>query len=539
MRSRGSRWWRRAAGLALGCTLALLLAEGLLRLLGLPDTNRLFLMTPTFAEVKFRADPELFWLMSPEHPECNEHGLRGPWCDGARADNELRLLAVGDSCTFGYGVAWQEGYAVQLERRLQAAHPDRVVRSALAALPGWSTFQDRRLLDRVLPATAPDVVVFYCGSWNDFMPAVGADDAAIAARLEASRLLALLQGAMAPDADACMQAFLRGEAPYGRRVAPSAFTTNLEHMVAACLGAGARVVLVVPSHPPDTTARCPALALYRERVVAAARRFDLPVVDLADVVQQLDPDGAPALPGEATACFLDWVHPTASLHAALAAALASALAVPAAAPAPASPPLLPPAAGRELVVALPPASTGRMQRLWLGDVPVAGAHRGPGGLHVPLPVELPPGEHVLELVDAGGRHVLGRYDVAAPGLHPTVERLGGGVRVTFRGEGPPGRLVWLWTTRSVTPRPVPTPFGPFGLDVPALARPVAGVVRFDLASDGRHQAIVAADGSWSLQVELPAAAGASPAFAQALVLDPRTRRGALTGVARIDPPAGR
>src|SRR5690606_24017420 len=150
---------------------------------GLPDTSRLFLSAEDFAAGAIRSDAECFWRLSARHPEANEHGLRGPWWEPRKTAAELRVLAVGDSCTFGWGVDWEHTWAVRLERLLQAALPDRVVRSGLLALPGYTVFQDHRLLRRLLPAAAPDVVVFYCGAWNDHVPAAGADDATRAGRL--------------------------------------------------------------------------------------------------------------------------------------------------------------------------------------------------------------------------------------------------------------------------------------------------------------------------------------------------------------------
>lgn len=529
----------RLTSCVVGCTIAVLLAEVALRALGIPDTNRLFLSAQTFAADEFTGDPDCFWRLAPRHPEANALGLRGPWWNGEKTGNELRILAVGDSCTFGFGVRWHETWGVQLERRLQTLHPDRVVTSGLAALPGYSTFQNHRLLERVLPSVRPDVVAFYCGAWNDFVPAAGASDAELAAQLAASRLLLLLRGLVRPDLEHFRQAFANGAVPHGRRVPEDAFVGHLTAMVAASRAAGAAVVLVAPSHPPDTTARYPGLAAYRDHVVAVAQRLQVPCVDLAAVSRDLDPTTGPPLPGHATACFLDWVHPAPNLHAALADRLAATL-FPAVSPAVAPstqalPPLSRTPDGATLLVAGGARGTGPLSRVWLGNRPsTAWIHDA--DLVATIPAAMPPGEHELQVVDAAGARTLGRYVVPPP---PLAARHAGCddqlARIAFSGNGEPGHIVLLWATHERAADACATPFGPFLLDAPAVRDKVAGVARFDLAAAGRHQTTVGADGSWTVTVPFRLEPGTAPrpVHAQALVFDAATLEGGLSALATI------
>lgn len=510
---------------------ALLGLEVALRWLGIPDTNRLFLSAETLAKDMFVADPELFWKLSPTHAEGNAQGMRGPWWEGPKAANEVRIVGVGDSCTFGFGVAWHETWAVQLERIVQARQPDRVVRSALAALPGYSTFQDRRLLERVFDAAQPDVVAFYCGAWNDYVPAAGADDEQLARGLAASRVVWMLGSLFQPGLDHYRKAFANGEAPYGRRVPPDAFERNLGAMIARCRRGGATPLLIAPSHPASTTARFAGLAEYRDRVFALARRENVPCVDLADVCARLDPTGAPPIPGHTTACFLDWVHPAPNLHAALAQAVARELYPEA--PAPTPPALLPQLAadGGALRVRACVRGAGPPHRVWLGAVPARATIDG-ADLCVALPGEVAPGEHALQVVDDLGARTLGRLEVPAPALRASRRTAS---ELVFEGEAVPGRLVWLWATYDRPAAAVATPFGPFVLPLPAVREPIAGVARFDLAAEGRLQAMVGADGKWSIVLPISADPNAQPrtVFAQALVIDATTLRGALTTVASM------
>ncbi|MBL8748542.1 MAG: SGNH/GDSL hydrolase family protein [Planctomycetes bacterium] len=524
---------RRVLAVAVGCVVALVAGEVAVRILGLPDTSRLFLSAQDFSPDEFRSDPELFWLLSPRHPEANGLGLRGPWFAEPKRAGEYRILAVGDSCTFGAGVAWEETWGVRLERAMQAVHPDKAVRTGLAALPGYSTFQDERLLERILPAVAPDLVVFYCGAWNDHVPAAGASDATLAARLSVSRLFVLVHALFQPGLAPVRAAFERGEAPDGRRVPVDEFERRLGAMAARCRAMGATVAFIVPSQPPDTQRRFPGLGDYRSAVQHAAERAGVVLVDLAAVCARLDPDGAPPLPGHSTACFMDWVHPTRTVYAALAAELCARVDGGTAAPEPANLPLLDLRDGAVVVAA--GADAAAPLRVWIGERPVR-ASRVDGELRATVPPRLPPGDHVLQVVDGSGARSLGIVRVAARPLD-AARGLGEGAArtIVLSGEAQPGDLVVAFVTTERLRTPLATPCGPLLVDVPGLGAPRAGVVRFDLVAAGRPHTIAGPDGRWRIDVTIPRdpSAPRRDLHAQAIVLDQATLQGALTASATI------
>jgi len=522
--TRSRSWRRRWFAAAAGTVAALLLGELVLRALGLPDTNKLFLSTEGFEPGVFVQDRDCFWRLAPG-PDSNEQGLRGPWFEAAKAANEFRVLAVGDSCTYGFGVDWEDAYAVLLERILQGHRPRDVVRSGLAALPGYSTFQNHRLLTRVLPAARPDVVVFYCGAWNDYVPTAGSSDLDLAAQLDGSRVLLLLRSIARPGLAHYRAMFERGEAPNGRRVPVEDFERLLGEMVARCRAAGAQVVLIAPSHPASTLERHPLLGTYRDRVLAIGEREKVVVVDLAEVARRLDPDGAEPVPGYTTACFLDWVHPARNLHEALAQAIAERLGAPPR-PSPDRAAAVPLLEVRDGAVRIASGGlSGPIHRAWLGDHRVAAKISG-AEVVATVPPEIPPGRHSLQIVTADGVRDLG--EVVLPPLPLRV--VASETAVTFSGEGQAGRLVVLWTATALADV-VKTAFGEFGLAIAAIRQPVAGVHRFDLAVADRYTTQVAADGTWSIAVPRTVARAADGAVhAQALVLDVGTRRGVLTAV---------
>ncbi|HEU4420120.1 MAG TPA: hypothetical protein VFT55_14390, partial [Planctomycetota bacterium] len=111
----------RIAALGIG----LVAVEALLWLLGLPADEAPFLGIE-FESGTFTADPERFWRLDARGTTyaVNEVGLRGWWpATGKRAAEHL-IVCVGDSCTFGAGVRYEDTFGMRLERLVQAALPD-------------------------------------------------------------------------------------------------------------------------------------------------------------------------------------------------------------------------------------------------------------------------------------------------------------------------------------------------------------------------------------------------------------------------------
>jgi lysophospholipase L1-like esterase len=104
-------------------------------------------------------------------------GLRGPHPAISRPPDEFRVLCLGDSVTFGLGVGDDETWPANLERFLAGSprFAGRTVNVLNGGVPGWSSVQGMRLLDRV-SWYRPDVIVFWFGM-NDVAHAWGRPDA--------------------------------------------------------------------------------------------------------------------------------------------------------------------------------------------------------------------------------------------------------------------------------------------------------------------------------------------------------------------------
>lgn len=104
------------------------------------------------------------------HPaKINGLGLRGheprPAADG---DGGLRVICLGDSFTFGWGVLDNETFPVLLEKDLDAAlqKPVDVIN---CGLPGYNTYQEHQLYKKLMAPLKPDYVIV---AWylNDLDP---------------------------------------------------------------------------------------------------------------------------------------------------------------------------------------------------------------------------------------------------------------------------------------------------------------------------------------------------------------------------------
>ena len=153
----------------------LLVAELGVRAVGLVAEPIVPFTLPGEAAGLLELDRDLFWRMKANARvelqavtvETNALGLRGPAIPEREA-RELRLLSLGESTTFGNGVAVEDTYSARLERELAdaLARPVRVIN---AGVPAWSTFQSVQYLRTRGLALEPDWVLFY-HEGNDYLP---------------------------------------------------------------------------------------------------------------------------------------------------------------------------------------------------------------------------------------------------------------------------------------------------------------------------------------------------------------------------------
>ncbi len=150
-----------------------LAVEGLVRLFGV-DTyvqNRFFILNRAldYPEV-FKKDRQLFWRFRSDRTvtsrffegrtyHINSMGLRGD--EISKTGNLPRIITLGNSCTFGWGIPDGRTYAEQLESLLDYRY--EVINGGI---PGYTSYQGKIFFERYLVKLKPQIVtILYC--WND------------------------------------------------------------------------------------------------------------------------------------------------------------------------------------------------------------------------------------------------------------------------------------------------------------------------------------------------------------------------------------
>ncbi len=295
-------------------------------------------------------DETLFWRMRPNctgtffktrNVETNSLGLRSiPPAKDKRA-NAVRLLFLGDSITFGYGVATGERYSERLAQLLGQRHPQVYWEVVNAGCVGYSSFQVGKTLRLLKDRVRPDCVFLCCGVNEGWLERVSDRDRARNLstagaqwhlRARSSQLFCAFEGFVAwarreaiaykTHEKKAFSTWLyvpgQGSAASGAlrvRSSVEEFEGNLEDAISGAHDSGARIVLINPA----TRGACPfpaeqyhasQLEQLAERSLLLASRHDLSVASLAAARTRggLSEDEF----------FLDYCHPTAAGHRLLA-----------------------------------------------------------------------------------------------------------------------------------------------------------------------------------------------------------------------------
>ena len=284
---------RELAFRVLAIAFSLALFEGALRLLDQPRYDTCWVSDNEF----WREDPVLGFAYEPGMAMAggvvNALGLRGPVPPREKPADTRRILYVGDSTVYGFGVADDEAFWSLATRAVAARHPGQRFEAMVAAAPGYSTYQSRVLVERFAPF-APDFAVFYVGAHNDERRRMYYEDAAIparAARRQAAwhRLRALRAGEFLIDRLGRWVAKQVGGPTAWRRVPPDAFEANLRAMIATARAAGARPLLLIPPLADTLAQRYPATPVYQAILKRVAAEQQVASVALEPLFAAHDP----------------------------------------------------------------------------------------------------------------------------------------------------------------------------------------------------------------------------------------------------------
>lgn len=238
----------------------------------------------------------------------------------ARAANERRLLTLGDSSVFGFGVEESDVFGAVAARELAEAW-GTPVSDVNGGTPGYTSVQALATLEDVGSQVNPTHVVI-ATLWSDLFQTDTVIERAGGQRnpLATYRLATRLFASWLPAATVgWTQGDVGAEAP-GRsaRVALERYRDTLEQLVVASRRLGAEpVVLILPA--PIDLDREPVpqlIAAYRNELKSLAVRRNLVWVDGPQIFSES---------GASNSDFYDQVHPSTSGHRLLGRALAEAL----------------------------------------------------------------------------------------------------------------------------------------------------------------------------------------------------------------------
>ena len=151
--------------------LLICILEGILRML--PDQNSnsqqnealpLWVIS-NMENSNFIPDRILFWRVPKNTPRLNTNswGLRGLEFSKHKESDVFRIITLGDSCTWGFGVKQTEEYPWVLQRLLNQSAIPVVFEVQNAGIPGFSSLQALRYLKHELLNYQPDLLTIYLG----------------------------------------------------------------------------------------------------------------------------------------------------------------------------------------------------------------------------------------------------------------------------------------------------------------------------------------------------------------------------------------
>jgi lysophospholipase L1-like esterase len=272
-------------------------------------------------------DPWLFWQLKANTTAPLDQGkmtgfiangdrMRNPEVPVERGPNDFRLLALGDSVTFGWGVLYEEAYPTLLAELLRKARPGREIQVMNAACSGYSTHQGLEMLKRRGLKYRPDVVTIWLG-WNDSVVWDGMTDAEHARLFAREHLLTssftyrVLSYALRQRGHEDVREERKETDAKRPRMPPADYQARLREMVELARGneispgRGARVVLIQGCYRDQIgSARKHGGRFeadeHQKAMAEVAKQLDVPMLSVCDALYRA---------GVRKQDFLDWGHP--------------------------------------------------------------------------------------------------------------------------------------------------------------------------------------------------------------------------------------
>jgi lysophospholipase L1-like esterase len=252
----------------------------------------------------------------------NSYGIRGPEWSAQKPDGVRRVMALGDSSVYGFGVEDDQVFTALMDDALGAG-----VEVINSAVPGYSTYQIINLLEIRSLSLQPDLLLVGC-IWSDNNFDSFVDRELLAAyssfrnqrarwlhhQLERSALFSILDYKLRvlrkfPEERRVGWMLGRGEKVGSRRVPIDEYARNLETISELAERSGAELAFMVLPNREDLVSSHDSGAAwdpYRQVMRDTAARHGAPLMELPAhyVASGLSADDL----------FLDEMHPTAKGH---------------------------------------------------------------------------------------------------------------------------------------------------------------------------------------------------------------------------------
>ncbi|HOW27531.1 MAG TPA: SGNH/GDSL hydrolase family protein [Elusimicrobiota bacterium] len=274
-------------------------------------------LDPATREYVSRSHKTLIYRNTPNYRTSQIHinslGFRGDEFTPRKPERVWRIVALGDSCTFGWGLPDGDTYPARLADRL-ARECKKEVSVINAGVPGYSSWQTARWLQTELFGYDPDIVTVYVG-WNDLFearPGSGGDVEGRKRRaylLRKSRLLAEIRTAFV-----WYRSRIEGtyHPDFYEDYRPAFFETQLTKILSEAKKRGVRVVLCsLPTAYQKGDERAdPYIERDRRRFEILYERYNAVLRRMAERHEAEWLDLAGPMNGRKE-LFLDFCHPSA------------------------------------------------------------------------------------------------------------------------------------------------------------------------------------------------------------------------------------
>lgn len=276
-------------------------------------------LMPFDTQTLWRLEPNRVYSVEGVQYRINSLGMRGPEPEVVNPKN--RILVIGDSSTFGFGVEYLDTYGIQLGDCL-----DSMVWNG--GVSGYSSEQTKAQLPSLLSRVQPKWVVI-ANLWSDMMKTNLSDREQIsnartvqkqhmfntAEVMKISPIFRLLKGAIfhwfwAEPKRIEINAILHGQdRGMAVRVTPKEYGENIDEMVNLITEASAQaLILQLPTNRSKPHPEMEEIQGYKSSGDRVGRDRNVPVLDM-DMVY------LPLPPSSISDRFVDFVHPSPSGHA--------------------------------------------------------------------------------------------------------------------------------------------------------------------------------------------------------------------------------